>query len=299
MSGVRAATVLLLTLARVTAGAEPEPRFVVAGDGQLAFEHAHTGARVAVRYRRADGTYDPAALAAIRRGLRSQGDPGEGLAALRLIELLGRVQRLGGGAPLRVMSGYRSPAYNETIRQRGAQAAGGSLHTEGLAADLAFPRARLGPLWRALRALDCCGAGYYAADGFLHVDVGRPRVWEAATSRVGENLSAGNARVFARTEYDRYAAGEPIVVTLHALTMPPVRVARAAALEDADGTSRPLVLGGPLAEHDGCLEVPATGSALEARGAPAAARGRVVVHTCAPRPERTPERIASNPIVVR
>jgi len=37
----------------------------------------------------------------------------------------------------------------------------------------------------------------------VHVDVGKPRFWEAATSRADEDLSGGNARVFARTDFDR------------------------------------------------------------------------------------------------
>src|SRR3989449_9135716 len=86
-----------------------------------------------------------------------------------------------------------------------------------------------------VRALDCCGAGYYAKEGFLHLDVGQPRFWEPATSRVEENLSAGNARLFARTEFDRYAKGEEIVVTLHAMTVPPVRVGREARVVTGKG----------------------------------------------------------------
>ena len=39
--------------------------------------------------------------------------------------------------------------------------------------------------------------GYYAKQGFMHVDVGKPRFWEATTSRTDEDLSGGNARVFA------------------------------------------------------------------------------------------------------
>src|SRR5207253_8748681 len=81
-------------------------------------------------------------------------------------------------------------------------------------------------LWMKVRALDCCGAGYYAKEGFLHIDVGQPRFWEPSTSRVEENLSAGHARLFGRTEFDRYAKGEEIVVALHAMTVRPVRVGR-------------------------------------------------------------------------
>ena len=108
--------------------------------------------------------------------------------SLRLIEVLSHVQKMAGGHPLVLLSGYRSSDYNKALKDQGKQVAGGSMHTEGLAADLAFPRPQLPKLWHQVRDLDCCGAGYYAKEGFLHVDVGRPGFWEATTSRVDENL---------------------------------------------------------------------------------------------------------------
>ncbi|HLK10833.1 MAG TPA: DUF882 domain-containing protein [Candidatus Binatia bacterium] len=286
------------TLALALPCAAAPARFFVEGGGTLAIENAHTGARASVRYRRADGTYDPGALARLERVFRS-GDGREAPIALRLVEVLGWLQERSGGRPLVLMSGYRSPDYNAGLRARGRQVAGGSLHTEGLAADLAFPRAALRPLWLRVRALGCCGAGYYAEEGFLHVDVGRPRFWEAATSRVDENLSAGNARLFARTEFDRYAAGEPIAVALHALTVPPVRLARTATLIPERGAPAavPLAAGGEPGE--GCLAAEATGAEFRVPAAPARGRARLVLRTCEPRVERTPETVETNPIEVR
>lgn len=289
----------LLLLVAGLARAEPVPRFFVEGDGTLALTNAHTGAHVDVRYRRADGTYDDEAIARIRRAMRSRGDDGPGAASLRLIEVLGYVERYTGGRPLRLQSGYRSPAYNEGLRKQGAKAASGSLHTEGLAADLAFGEPDLLRLWHRLRRLGCCGAGYYAREGFVHVDVGRPRFWEAETSRVDENLSGGNARVFARTEFDRYRAGEPVVVTLHALTVPPVRIARRAQVVGEGGAPLAVALEADLPARDGCFEVTATGARLRAVGVAPGAPVRLALETCAPRAERTPARIETNPLEVR
>ena len=268
------------------------PRFFLAGDGTLALVSAHSGAQATVTYRRADGTYDPEALAKIRRVLRSR-DGAEGDIALRFVELLGWVYAERGKQPLRIQSGYRSPTYNESIRSRGAKAAGGSLHTEGLAADVVFPAKELRPLWMKIRGLECCGAGYYQKNGFLHLDVGRPRFWEPATSKVEENLSAGNARLFARTEFDRYAPGEPVVVLLHALTAPPVLIANEATLVDGDRVRTVRI------EGDGCIDVADHGVRLRAVDVPAVERGRLVLRTCTPRVERTPESVETNPIAVR
>jgi uncharacterized protein YcbK (DUF882 family) len=286
-----------MMLAVALAATLAAPRFFLTGDGTLSLVNAHTGERASVTYRRDDGTYDPAALAALRHVMRSR-DGGEGEIALRLVELLGHVYVVHGKTALRIQSGYRSPDYNESIRARGARAAGGSLHTEGLAADVAFPPTELKPLWMTIRALDCCGAGYYRSEGFLHLDVGRPRFWEPATSKVEQNLSAGNALLFARTEYDRYVTTETVVVALHALTTPPVLIAKEATFTD-DGHQHPVVVAGALAERDGCLDVTERGVKLRVTGVAAASRGRIVLKTCPPRVERTPETVETNAIEVR
>jgi uncharacterized protein YcbK (DUF882 family) len=286
-----------LALAIAASAAEP-PRFFVAGDGRLALTNAHTGATADVRYREAGGRYVPEGLRRLRQVFARE--PGvDGKMAVRLVEVLSRVHGLDGGRPLVVVSGYRTATFNEALRAAGAKAAAGSLHTEGLAADVAFPRDRLAKVWLAVRALGCCGAGHYAKDGFLHLDVGRPRFWEAGTSRVEENLSAGNARLFARTEYDRYAEGEPIVVTLHAMTAPPVRIAPSARLvPDGPGDGTAVRVESDAERDGGCLVAGESGAAVRVAGTPAGARGRVVLTTCAPRGERTPATVETNPIEV-
>jgi uncharacterized protein YcbK (DUF882 family) len=278
------------------AAALAEPRFFIMGNGTLGLESAHGAGRATVTYRHADGTYDRDALATIRRVMRSS-DGSEGDVSLRLVELLGWLYAERGKQTLTIQSGYRSPDYNEAIRANGARAAGGSLHTEGLAADVALPAKELKPLWMRIRARECCGAGYYRTNGFLHLDVGRPRFWEPATSKVEQNLSAGNALVFARTEYDRYAEGEAIAVTLHAVTAPPIRVAKEASLVEG-ATGRPVRVVASLPETDGCLEVAERGTHLHVEGVPVTSRAKIVFKTCGPKVERTPDTLESNAIEV-
>jgi uncharacterized protein YcbK (DUF882 family) len=300
MRTAAAALVVVVLSSGAACGAELS-RFFVMGDGTLAVVNAHTDERASVRYRRADGSYDETALARLRHVFRSQGDDHEGVLSLRLIEVLSALAK-GRHDPLVLLSGYRSPDYNQSLKDQGRAVAGGSMHTEGLAADLAFPRPELARLWHRVRDLDCCGAGYYAKEGFLHVDTGRPRFWEAATSRVDENLSAGNARLFARTEYDRYRAGEAITVSLHALTVPPIRIAREARLvPEAGGEGVSIPLEANVAEQDGCFAIGASGVTLRVPAQSVQATGRrlVTLATCAPRTERTPESVESNAIELR
>ncbi len=288
-----------LALALACAAGAAEPRFFVAGDGTLEIVNRATRERALVRYRRDDGGYDYAALDDIRRIMRSKGRGEQGDITPRFVELLGhlyaRTRR-----PLLLLSGYRTPAYNQGLRRRGTRAAGGSLHTEGLAADLAFPSGDLFPLWLHLRSLECCGAGYYQSRGFLHVDVGTPRFWEAATSRTDEDLAGGNARAFARTDFDRYTTGAMILVRLHRVTSPPIRLARTAQLAPAGSSAGAAVtveeVGG--APGDGCI-VADGATRLLVKGAPPTPRGRVIFTTCEPRSDRTPALIESNPVTLR
>lgn len=299
MSRALLAVVLLLPFV-AHAQAPADGRFFVAGDGTLTVVRIADGGRVQVRYRNADGSYDPPALAKLSHAFRGK-DGKAGPIEPRFVELLAWLQAEAGGAPLRLLSGYRSPAYNEGLRRRGRKAASGSMHTEGMAADLAFPKGQLNDLWLAVRALECCGAGKYVGNGFIHVDTGQPRFWEPATAKTDENLSGGNARAFARTDYDRYAAGETIAVGFHGVTLPPIRIKRSGWLVpagDATGAILTVLDAAESVPGPGCIEVDAE-TRLHVTGAPATSRGRVVFEVCEPRVERTPVRIETNPIAVR
>jgi len=302
--------------------AEPKVRFFLSGDGLLSLENAHTREKVIVRYREADGTYSRAALDSIDRIFRSRGDDARTRVALRLVELIDFLEDHEKPEALLLVSGYRSEGYNSAIVARGGQAARSSMHSEGLAADLKFEGVDHRDLWNRLRARECCGVGFYEKSGFIHVDTGRPRFWEQHTSKVKENLSKGNARVIARTDYDRYGDVVGLETRLHAITLHPLRVSRRAQLVAADSgvTLADLRLGAPGepdapgdciavdGDHAGARQVLRVESVEPiGRGTPdapverkddVALAARVVVTTCAPRLEATPERIESNRIEV-
>jgi len=303
------AVVLTATRATGGRGAVPSvlvPRFFFAGDGRLRLSHAHFGTTLDVRYRRADGTYDPDALRQIQHFFRSREDGREGAIALRLIELLAYVEDRFHPRQMTLLSGYRSPEFNEDLRAAGGQAAQTSLHTQGLAADVAMSGVNLVRVWRQLRDVHTGGAGYYRKGNFLHLDTGPPRFWEETTSRVSENLSAGNARLFVRTDFDRYPTIDGAVLSVYSVTAFPLLLAAQAQVVGPRGGSDVTLepIGDGIERRDGCLAITTPAEAYKLRvlrPEPDAEnrsddRPHVLVSTCEPRIERTPMEVESNPI---
>jgi uncharacterized protein YcbK (DUF882 family) len=75
------------------------------------------------------------------------------------------------------ISAYRAPQTNEMLRSKGGSQATQSRHMHGDAIDIRVP----GLTTKELRDIATClrrgGVGYYAADGFVHVDIDRVRYW--------------------------------------------------------------------------------------------------------------------------
>jgi len=279
--------------------AAAESRFFFSGDGALTLHHAHfTGEVLTVRYRDTDGRYDPEALARIERFFRSRTDGRHGAVSLRLIELLDYVADRYRPERLTVVSAYRSPEMNRALKRGGRGVAQSSLHSEGLAVDVQPAGLKLRPLWNALRAEQLGGVGLYAGDGFLHLDTGRPRFWEAATSGVDQNPAKENARLFARTDFDRYATLDGAAIRLHSVTAQPIRIARTARLGAVTLDVAPR---DPAVTADGdcwLFDTPAERYELvvSAPLAPPPGRAPIRLATCAPRTGATPAEVLTNPI---
>jgi uncharacterized protein YcbK (DUF882 family) len=96
----------------------------------------------------------------------------------RLLDLLYSIQkRLHVEHPFHIISGYRSPQTNSTLRKNDRGVSGKSLHMLGKAVDIRLPEVELSSLRRVTMALKIGGVGYYPRSDFIHVDLGRPRYW--------------------------------------------------------------------------------------------------------------------------
>lgn len=146
----------------------------------LSFFNTHTGERLKAAYS-TGGVYQTDALRDLNYILRDFRvneikpiDP-------RVFDLL---HELGGtletDQPFHIISGYRSPHTNASLRGRGGATTGvasHSLHMVGQAIDIRLPGVKLQNLHNAARSLKIGGVGFYPDLNFVHVDVGRVRCW--------------------------------------------------------------------------------------------------------------------------
>lgn len=143
----------------------------------LSFRHTHTGETLSLAYA-AGGTYLSEGLARIdwflrdfRNGEAHAIDP-QLLDQLHALSALTRSK-----AAYEVISGYRSPATNESLQRRGGGVAKHSLHLEGRAIDVRLADVPLADLREAATSLKAGGVGYYPQSQFVHLDTGRVRRW--------------------------------------------------------------------------------------------------------------------------
>lgn len=185
-------------------------RFEVVGDGHLKIKNVKTGFKAEVNYLTQEGEFDAKALEVLSQVFQyPQKTLGESISKRTIAMLDYFSDELGKGKWIFLNSGYRSPKYNKGLRQKGRGAAKTSTHMDGMALDFYIPGVDGKVMWEFIRKQDCCGAGHYGGQT-VHLDSGRPRFWEAGTSKVKTNASAFNRYIYGSTEYDVYKKDETI-----------------------------------------------------------------------------------------
>ncbi len=89
-------------------------------------------------------------------------------------------ERLGGEVLFEIISGYRSPATNEMLRNSTTGVAKKSFHMTGQAVDVRVKNVALHKVHSAALELGLGGVGYYPNSGFVHIDTGRVRHWRGS-----------------------------------------------------------------------------------------------------------------------
>jgi uncharacterized protein YcbK (DUF882 family) len=143
----------------------------------LALRNLHTGESLRRVYWE-DGHFVPDALRDIDRVLRDYRTGEVHEIDRGLLQLLSDLRsRLDTAEPFEVISGYRSPATNALLQATTTGVASNSLHPRGMAVDVRVPGRPLPSLRAAAFALARGGVGYYPESDFVHIDVGRVRLW--------------------------------------------------------------------------------------------------------------------------
>jgi hypothetical protein len=81
---------------------------------------------------------------------------------------------------VQIISGFRHPKYNLSLRKKGREVASGSEHTAGLAIDFLLPGIETRALYEWLLDNHEGGVGFYPVSEFVHVDLGRKRTWKGS-----------------------------------------------------------------------------------------------------------------------
>lgn len=143
----------------------------------LSLNNLHTGEKLVSTYW-ADGEYLPDSLADIDHLLRDHRRDEVATIDPKLLDFLHGVQRkMDAKGRFEVISGYRSPQTNESLRASTSGVAKKSFHMRGMAIDVRMPGQDLTHFRKAAMAMRAGGVGYYPKSNFLHLDVGRVRSW--------------------------------------------------------------------------------------------------------------------------
>ena len=288
---------ILVVTRAIPAGAAPADRYFFSGDGTIHLANAHTNQSARIHYRLPDGAYPAEARQQIDRLFGVPAGSSDHI-SLRLVSVLDYIEDRY-HQPIEIISGYRSPTYNENLRAKGRLAAKTSMHIEGMAADIRMRKVLSAEWFQTLKALNCCGVGYYH-DNSLHVDTGPVRYWDETTSKVNTNVSEHNKQVIVRTEQDIYVAGETLSLRLARITDYPIgAMARFTVLQDGKEPRAFSFDGGA----DGCLMVkdPSQRTFKWTLPIDFHPEGKVQlrVHLCERSYPEMPEQLDSNPLQIQ
>lgn len=167
-------TASLTPLAYASKSATPDPN---TDKKQLAFIHLHTNETLQCCYWH-NNNYIPEELSKINHLLRDHRTNEVTTIEPQLIDLLHQLHTLTNSkAPFEIISGYRSPRTNESLRKNSSGVAKRSYHMQGKAIDIRLADVDLKRLRDTAISLQAGGVGYYRKSGFIHIDTGRPRNW--------------------------------------------------------------------------------------------------------------------------
>jgi uncharacterized protein YcbK (DUF882 family) len=157
--------------------AHPVFAAIPTNDCVLSFYNTHTGERLKTCYRK-KGKLNRQAMYRINYVMRDHRTGDIKAIDPQLMDQLHRiVNRIRCDHPIHIISGYRSPQTNATLRKASRAVAKKSLHMDGRAIDIRIPGVRTAYLRRLAVDMAFGGVGYYPGSDFVHLDTGPFKVW--------------------------------------------------------------------------------------------------------------------------
>ena len=142
----------------------------------MSFYHTHTGERLKINYS-CDGC-TPSTLNKVNNFLRDFRSGEVHSIDPTLLDILYRIQQKSGSkGVIEIISGFRSPKTNKSLRSKSSGVAKKSLHMKGQALDIRLTDLNTKDLRDISISLQQGGVGYYAKNDFVHIDTGRFRTW--------------------------------------------------------------------------------------------------------------------------
>lgn len=148
------------------------------GERRLSLLNTHTGERLKEVVYWEQGSYIHDALDDLNYVLRDhRTDEVHAIDPITLDQMAAISRKVNANRPFEIISGYRSPQSNRTLRNNSSGVAKNSYHMQGKAVDLRLPGVPLKVLRKAALDLRRGGVGYYPKSDFLHIDSGKVRSW--------------------------------------------------------------------------------------------------------------------------
>ncbi len=248
---------LLLSLPAILGADTGQGRFFLMGDGKLQIKNMHTGREATATLVNPDGSLNEEGFAKIDEVFEFPTREKDEHISPRLLFMLDYFSDLvAPGKLIKMESGYRSPDYNTTLRDKGGNVAKASIHMDGMALDFAIDGVNGKKLWELIKSKDCCGIGHYGGAS-VHLDAARPRFWEAATSKVRTGESDYNRYIYLSTDYDRYRAGDMVRLSFCSVSDFGFGIKRNVALVDDSGGNNTITKA-PIKAPEGtdCIAIP-------------------------------------------
>jgi len=282
--------------------AGPQPnRFFLMGSGNLHLKNLRNDREAKVSLLNRDGSINEEALNKVDWVFDfPTAEKGEHISPRLLFMLSYFVDRLAPGKTINIESAYRNPEYNQQIRDNGNNAARSSTHQDGMALDFWLQGVDGKRLWKTIKAKNCGGIGHYGGKT-VHLDAGRPRFWEAATSGTRSPEPDYNRHLYLSTDFDRYRSKDRVRLAFSSLTSFDFGVHPVAQVFRADDSQTPVtgIRLDRAAETD-CLRIgDRKTSRLLTASLPAylpAGRYTIKMEFCEKPFEQMPSEAVSNPI---